>query len=178
MNAHTPIQLWTSTPLHQARLPDAQRLNDRILAGYAGLSDEDYSHRSHFIAGRFENLYLQRGRIPGLSEVLTLAEGAARDILGHPGPLRCGFWLNAMEAGHTTSEHTHEENDELLSAVYYVATPPDSGDLVLRDGPLRVRLTPTPGTCLFFPPDLPHWVEANQSPGLRLSIGMNFGPED
>jgi hypothetical protein len=163
MNAHTPIQLWTSTPLHQARLPDPQRLNDRILAGYAGLSDEDY---------------LQRGRIPGLSEVLTLAEGAARDILGHPGPLRCGFWLNAMEAGHTTSEHTHEENDELLSAVYYVATPPDSGDLVLRDGPLRVRLTPTPGTYLFFPPDLPHWVEANQSPGLRLSVGMNFGPAD
>jgi len=176
MNAHTPNHLWTSTPLHQARLPDAQRLNDRILAGYAGLSDEDYSHRSHFIAGRFENLYLQRGQIPGLSEVLAFAEEAARHILGHDGPLRCGFWLNAMEAGHTTSEHTHEENDELLSAVYYVAVPANSGDLVLRDGPLIVRLTPSPGIFLFFPPDLPHWVEANQSPGLRLSIGMNFGP--
>jgi hypothetical protein len=176
MNAHTPIQLWTSTPLHQARLPDAQRLNDRILAGYAAFSDEDYSHRSHFIAGRFENLYLQRDRIPGLSGVLAFAEEAARDILGHPGPLRCGFWLNAMEAGHTTSEHSHEENDELLSAVYYVAVPANSGDLVLRDGPLILRLTPSPGTFLFFPPELPHWVETNQSPGLRLSIGMNFGP--
>jgi hypothetical protein len=176
MNADSAIQLWTSTPLHQVRLPDAQRLNEQILAGYARLCAEDYSHLSHFIAGRFENLYTQRSQIPGLSQVLGFAEEAARKILGDLGPLRCGFWLNAMEAGHTTSEHTHEENDELLSAVYYVATPEDSGDLVLRNGPLIIRLTPSPGTCLLFPPDLPHWVETNQSPGLRLSIGMNFGP--
>lgn len=178
MNPQTKTRIWTSTRLHQARLPDAQPSNAQILAGYGDLSAEDYSHRSHFIAGRFENLYLQRGLIPGLAEVLSFAEGAARDILGHPGPLRCGFWLNAMEAGHTTSEHTHEENDELLSAVYYVAAPPDSGDLVLRDGPLLVRLAPSPGRFLFFPPALPHWVETNRSPGLRLSIGMNFGPLD
>lgn len=178
MNAQSPIQHWTSTPLHLVTLPGAERLNHEILAGYAGLSAGDYSHRSHFIDGRFENLYLERGQIPGLSAVLGSAEEAAREILGYPGPLRCGFWLNAMGAGHTTSEHTHEENDEVLSAVYYVATPANSGDLVLRDGPLIVRLAPTAGSFLFFPPDLPHWVEANQSPGLRLSVGMNFGPAD
>lgn len=178
MNALSAIQHWNSTPLHLIRLPDAERLNHQIFAGYAGLSAGDYSHRSHFIGGRFENLYLQGGQIPGLPEVLGFAEEAARGILGYPGPLRCGFWLNAMGAGHTTSEHTHEENDEMLSAVYYVATPANSGDLILRDGPLIVRLTPSPGSFLFFPPDLPHWVEANQSPGLRLSVGINFGPAD
>jgi len=178
MNAQTPIERWTSTPLHLVRLPQAEEVNRRILAGYRGLRADDYQHRSHFIAGRFENLYLRRDRVPGLPEVLAFAERAARDILLHPGALRCGFWLNAMEAGDTTSEHTHEENDELLSAVYYVAAPAESGDLVLRDGLLMVRLAPRPGTFLFFPPDLPHWVEANRSPGLRLSIGMNFGPAD
>ncbi len=178
MNTQPPIELWTSTPLHQVRLAEADALNADIVAGYLALGADDYSQRSHFIAGRFENLYLQREQIPGLAEVLGFAEAAARRILDHPGTLRCGFWLNAMEAGHTTSEHTHEENDELLSAVYYVAAPKDSGDLVLRDGPLTLRLQPVPGRALFFPPDLPHWVEANQSPGLRLSIGMNFGPAD
>jgi hypothetical protein len=49
---------------------------------------------------------------------------------------------------------------------------------MLRDGPLLIRQTPTAGTFLFFPPDLPHWVEANHSGRLRLSIGMNFGPAD
>jgi hypothetical protein len=178
MNTQTPIPVWTSTPLHQVRLPEAQRINGRILAGFAALAVEDYSHRSHYIAGRFENLYLQRGRIPGLAEVLVFAQEAAREVLRHPAPLRCGFWLNAMEAGNTTSEHTHEENDELLSGVYYAAAPPGSGDLVLRDGPLIVRLAPHPGTFLFFPPALPHWVETNGGPGLRLSVGMNFGPAD
>jgi hypothetical protein len=178
MPTQTPLHRWTSTPLHQVRLPDADRLNRQILAGYAALSEGDYRHRSHFIAGRFENLYLRPGQVPGLAGVLTVAEEAARGVLGRPGPLRCGFWLNAMEAGHSTSEHTHEEYDELLSAVYYVACPAHSGDLVLRDGPLLVRVTPRPGTFLFFPPDLPHWVETNRSPGLRLSIGMNFGPAD
>jgi hypothetical protein len=178
MSLQTPTTVWTSTPLHQARLPHAASLNEQILAGYAGLSDQDYSHQSHFIGGRFENLYLERGRISGLADVLTFAEGAARDILRHPGPLRGGFWLNAMEAGDTTSEHTHEENDELLSGVYYVAVPPDSGDLVLRDGPLIVRMTPRAGTFLFFPPSLTHWVETNHNPGLRLSVGMNFGSAD
>jgi hypothetical protein len=178
MNAVQPTQVWASTPVHHASLPEAERVNAQILAGFAGLTPEDYRYRSHFIAGRFENLYLERTRLPGIEQVLRHAETCARAVLGHPGPLRCGFWLNAMEAGHTTSEHTHEENDELLSGVYYVAVPAASGDLVLRDGPLLVRLTPSPGTFLFFPPDLPHWVESNQSPGLRLSIGMNFGPVD
>jgi ectoine hydroxylase-related dioxygenase (phytanoyl-CoA dioxygenase family) len=171
-------RLWTSTPFHQARLTDADSINASIVAAYLALPAEAYSHRSHFIAGRFENLYLDRDQIPGLVEVLTFAEGVVRHVLQHPGPLRCGFWLNAMEAGHTTSEHTHEENDEILSGVYYVAAPRNSGDLVLRDGPLIVRLKPNPGTALFFPPAMPHWVEANQSPGLRLSIGMNFGPAE
>jgi hypothetical protein len=168
--------IWTSTPVHHATLPEADRINGEILTGFTGLAPGDYRYRSHFIAGRFENLYLDRTRLPGLDRVLSHAEWCARAILGHPGPLRCGFWLNAMEAGHTTSEHTHEENDELLSGVYYVAVPVASGDLILRDGPLTVRLTPSPGTFLFFPPDLPHWAETNESLGLRLSIGINFGP--
>jgi oxalate decarboxylase/phosphoglucose isomerase-like protein (cupin superfamily) len=81
-----------------------------------------------------------------------------------------------MGSGESTSEHIHDENDELLSAVYYVAAPELSGDLLLYDGPLTIRVAPVPGTFLFFPPDLPHAVETNLSPRLRLSLGINFGP--
>jgi uncharacterized RmlC-like cupin family protein len=90
--------------------------------------------------------------------------------------LRCGFWFTAMGPGQSTSEHTHEENDELLSAVYYVEAPEGSGDLVLYDGPLAIHVAPEAGVLLFFPPALPHSVEANRSGRARLSIGINFGP--
>ncbi len=115
--------------------------------------------------------------MPVLGSLLDQALACAAHILGRsPTRLRCGFWLNAMEPGQSTSEHTHEEDDELLSAVYYVEAPEGSGDLVLYDGPLTLRLAPEAGTLLFFPPDLPHAVETNRSGRSRLSIGINFGP--
>ncbi len=54
--------------------------------------------------------------------------------------------------------------------------PPDSGDLILYDGPSTIRIEPRPGIFLFFPPNLPHAVETNRSALQRLSIGINIGP--
>jgi len=90
--------------------------------------------------------------------------------------LRCGFWFNAQRPGQFTSEHTHEELDELLSGVYYLSAPERSGDLILRDGPLSIHVTPAAGLFLFFPPNLSHRVETNRSDALRLSLAFNFGP--
>ena len=168
---------WCSSPIRQCVVPEAQDINPAIVAAYQSMATDDWSRRTHFIGGRFENLYLERERIPQLAPVLERVLGCAAVFLGRPADsLRCGFWLNAMEPGQATSEHTHEENDELLSAVYYVDADEESGDLVLYDGPLTIRCTPESGTLLFFPPDLPHAVEPNQSGRLRLSIGINIGP--
>ena len=172
-----PADLWQSAPIRRCAVSEAQALNRQILAGFLALGPEDFDRRSHLIAGRYENLYVDRARIPGLEPVLSQALACAGRILGRsPDGLRCGFWLNAAGPGQSTSEHTHDENDELLSAVYYVEVPTGAGDLVLYDGPLTIRVPPEAGILLFFPPDLPHAVETNRSGRFRLSIGINFGP--
>lgn len=99
----------------------------------------------------------------------------ARRILGRDA-LHFGFWFNEMQPGHETSLHTHEENDELLSAVYYVSAPPESGRLVVEEDEAQILITPRPGLLLLFPPDLPHAVERNASDRTRLSVAFNFGP--
>ena len=169
--------IWTSTPIHGSTLPDATRINDRILTAFAALTQEDFSRRTHFFGGRFENLYLDCDHIPELRIVLDHAEACAREILGWGSrPLRYGSWFNAQGPGQSTSEHSHEELDELLSGVYYLSVPVDSGDIVLSDGPLAMRVTPEAGMFLFFPPSLSHRVETNRSDALRLSLAFNFGP--
>jgi hypothetical protein len=170
-------RIWTSTPIHGSTLPDAESVNRRILAAFRELDKEDFSRRTHFFGGRYENLYLDRGRIPELASVLGHIEACTRKILDYgTHPLRVGFWFNAQGPQQSTTEHTHEENDELLSGVYYVNTPKDSGDLILIDGMLTTRVTPVAGTFLFFPPSLAHRVEVNRSPYQRLSIAFNVGP--
>jgi uncharacterized RmlC-like cupin family protein len=81
-----------------------------------------------------------------------------------------------MGPGHRTSLHTHEERDELLSAVYYVTAPAHCGDLVLDLSLTRLRLSPSPGLMVLFPPDVPHEVDVNRSGEDRLSVAFNFGP--
>ncbi|WP_089724474.1 putative 2OG-Fe(II) oxygenase [Candidatus Thiosymbion oneisti] len=169
--------LWTAAMVHGGSLADAERINRRILATFTDLTEADFSRRTHFFGGRFENLYLDRDRIPELRIILGQAERWAREILDWDDqPLRYGFWFNAQGPGQSTSEHTHEELDELLSGVYYLSAPEHSGDLILRDGRLSIHVTPEAGLFLFFPPSLSHRVETNRSDALRLSLAFNFGP--
>jgi hypothetical protein len=173
---HTPHQIAAITALHYPRAAD---LNAALAAAFAALADADFTRRSHFIGGRFENLYLDAERLPRLDELLRFATAAAAERLGPTYPrLRCGFWLNAMPPGSSTSRHSHEENDELLSGVYYVTAPAQSGDILFADGPFEIRVTPQPGMMLLFPPALLHWVEPHRGAGLRLSVAFNLGPAD
>jgi hypothetical protein len=168
---------WRSAALYRCRLDDAERVNAGIDAAVRRLGEADFDRRSHFVGGRFENLYVERTRLPDIAPVLDQAIACAARILERPiDSLRCGFWLNSTAPGQATSEHTHDEDDELLSAVYYVTVPPDSGNLVLYDGPATIHIEPESGTLVFFPPSLPHAVETNRSQTLRLSIGINIGP--
>lgn len=113
--------------------------------------------------------------MPEIAPVSAFARDVATRVLGRA-DLRCGFWFNAMSPGHRTTRHSHEENDEQLSAVYYVACPADSGRLILHDEAAQIIVTPQPGLLVVFPPDLPHEVEENRSEAMRLSVAFNFGP--
>ena len=166
-----------NSPLHLSFLPNATTRNRRVVRAYRALGEADYRDRSHYIDGRFENVYVETARIPELRLILAHAQACAREILAlDDRPLRSGLWFNDMGPGQSTSEHTHEEHDELLSAVYYLEVPENSGDLVLLDRWSSTRLTPRAGMFVFFAPSLPHRVETNRSGQSRLSLGINIGP--
>ena len=92
--------------------------------------------------------------------------------------LGIAFWFNEMRPGDITTLHTHNDDDELLSGVYYLDVPQDSGDIVFHTGDGKQTLTPARGDLFLFPPDLPHEVERNHSSGTRVSIAFNVGIRD
>ena len=85
-----------------------------------------------------------------------------------------------MPPGSTTTLHTHDDADELMSAVYYVNVPENSGRLVIHEkkdgvGSRKIEITPEAGDFIFFKPDVAHEVTRNNSAQSRLSIAFNFG---
>ncbi len=169
--------LFSLPSLHCARLGDAQETNRAILDRFEALRALPELRRTHLIAGRYENLYVPETMLPEIGPVVRAALGHARDLLGTP-DLKLGFWLNAMQPGESTSRHTHDDDDEMLVGVYYVSTPPGSGDLVLTQQGVQLRLRPEAGLFAFFSPRVPHEVEPNLSERLRLSVAFNFGSRD
>lgn len=163
--------------IHIGHLPDAPDINRQIVDSYNTLGEEDMLRRSHFFGGRFENLYLEHQRIPALGQVLTQATTFAASLLRMPQQaLKRGFWFNDMGPGAVTTKHDHDEDDELLSAVYYITVPENSGSLIIHDRHSKTEVTPEAGMFVFFAPTVMHSVSVNQSGEKRLSIGMNFGP--
>lgn len=168
----------TNSLIHTGFMPDAIELNRQIMEAYLQLGEHDFLKRTHFFNGRYENLYLQRERITAIGNVLQQAEQYALNILQNftGQKLRSGFWINDMGPGAVTTEHDHDEDDELLSGVYYVQVPPNSGELNIIDLYGHTLITPQAGMFVFFAPSVRHSVSMNNSGERRVSIGMNFGP--
>jgi len=176
MTQQIPQSLLTTARLHIGFMPDSEVLNRQILESYLQLREQDFLRRSHFFGGRYENLYFERTRIPAIARVLAQAENYAQNLLQQTNSLRSGFWINDMGPGESTTEHDHDEDDEMLSAVYYVQAPQNSGDLVIVDRHSRTLLTPQAGMFVFFAPSVVHSVSVNRSVERRISVGINFGP--
>jgi hypothetical protein len=164
---------------HEFTLAEPDKLNASLYARFMELSATDRIRQSHHFAGRFENIYIEEADIPAIATVLDVVKQQAGQLLGIPADtLKAGFWFNAMEAGHRTAAHHHDENDELLSAVYYIRVPENSGDLILHDDGKTIRIQPQEGKLVMFAPTVLHEVTANLGSGLRLSVAMNIGPAD
>lgn len=163
-------------PLHSVRLAQSGDYNAQLALACEQVADAPDTGRSHFVQGRFENLYPPRDRLPLIEPLISAVSQAARRILGRTDDFRVGFWINRMAPGHLTSRHSHEENDELLSAVYYVQVPQDSGQLVFHQQGASLRITPEAGMLLLFAPWLEHEVDPHRGEGVRLSVAFNLGP--
>jgi hypothetical protein len=168
--------LISNAQIHIGYMPNSDALNRQIIDAYLTLREQDFSRRTHFFGGRYENLYVERELIPAIARVLEQAESYAQHLLQYTEKLRSGFWINDMGPGESTTEHDHDEGDELLSAVYYLQAPNDSGDLVIADKHSRTLLTPQAGMFVFFAPSLVHSVSVNRNADRRVSMGINFGP--
>lgn len=162
--------------IHELPGSGAGALNQQILRDFLLHEHDENIRRSHLIDGRFENIYLGTEQVPVMQTVVQQARQAAREFLSLSYPLKAGFWFNAMYPGHATGVHTHDDDDECLSGVYYVTAPENSGDLILHTQEGLFTLIPKAGRFVFFPPEMRHEVSENQGQAFRLSVGMNFGP--
>ena len=144
---------------------------------FLALSGTDRIRQTHHFGGRFENIYIELADIPQMGRVLEAMKQQAGKMLNMAmDELKAGFWFNAMQPGQRTLLHNHDENDELLSAVYYIRVPGNSGDLILHAGGSRIRVRPQEGKLVMFAPSMPHEVTEHLGCGLRLSVAMNVGP--
>ena len=163
--------------LHIYDIVDLRTKNVNLANAILSLSDKTFTRRSHFFHGRYENLYLSADRLPGLRPILTTALERAAPILDLAAEqLRLGFWLNIMNKGDVTSLHSHDDDDELLSAVYYLQVPEGSGVFRLHIANEIMDVKPLAGRLMFFDPSLAHEVGEHHSKTPRISIGINIGP--
>lgn len=154
-------------------LPYHRAILERLVA----LKDSEQVHKSHFFAGRYENIYLDRNLIPELDPILEAAyHEAARILHCTTASLQLGFWFNLMQQGDVTLPHSHDDDDELLSATYYLQVPPGSGKLqLILPGGIR-SIEPVAGRFVFFHPEIEHEVTQHGHATPRISLGINFGP--
>lgn len=154
----------------------ALALNPALRACFEALRDAPTTRHSHYFGGRYENTYIDPAACPAFAELLQIArEHAAKILEKSESDLKVGGWFNAMRPGASTTLHSHDDDQELLSCVYYIEVAPGCGDLLLHYPDNSVTITPEAGMFVFFPPDLPHEVSPNHSRIERLSVGINVG---
>lgn len=151
-------------------------VNDLILENFKLLTDHDFKEKTHLFNGRYENIYLDVNVIPELKVIIQAATQYAVNILKTKKEnINLGYWLNWMQEGDVTTAHTHDDDDEVLSCVYYIRVPEKSGDLIITDNNKQTVIKAEEGTFVFFSPQILHEVSENKSQQPRLSIAFNFG---
>jgi hypothetical protein len=154
-------------------LQDMASVNAGIFSAFQALSPEEYNRQTHFFHGRYENIYIDEIRIPQLKILIDrIKEEIAKYLKADIRQIKMGFWLNVMMPGHMTTRHCHDDLDEVLSGVYYVKVPAQSGNLILYAED-KIEVEPQENMLVFFSPAVEHEVLVNMSKDIRLSIGFN-----
>lgn len=163
--------------IHVYECIEHRTANAALAQAILGLSDDMFERRSHFFHGRYENLYLDATKLPTLRDVLETGVSKSAALLQCPvESIKLGFWLNIMNKGDITTLHSHDDEDELLSAVYYIQVPPGSGVFKWHAADKVEMIEPVAGCFMFFDPAIPHEVSEHRNEIPRISIGINIGP--
>jgi hypothetical protein len=167
----------TTALCHVLASPQCLPAHAAIIAKLFELKDGEQARKSHYFSGRYENIYLDRTLVPGLGAILNIALTEAAQLLScGPDTLQLGFWFNLMQQGDVTLPHSHDDDDELLSATYYLQIPPASGSLLLQLPAGERHIDPVEGNFVFFHPRIEHEVTRHQHTTPRISLGINIGP--
>lgn len=140
---------------------------------------------SHKINGRWENQYLDIQFVPQARDIFKMASELSKELtsesvlvphkeLGYP---LNEFWFNVTVPGESTGWHDHKKN-AVISGVYYLHIPENSGDLVLRKKEngkwLEWIIKSETGKMILFPSHLEHSVQCNRSKEKRISLSFNL----
>ena len=85
------------SPFYEFYFPDADDTNPLVIDGYLNKLESSEVRKSHFFSGRYENIYIDRNEVPGLSTLIPFWIASAAQVLDkNSDDLRCGFWFNDM----------------------------------------------------------------------------------
>ena len=169
----TPVAKETC---HVAACTPCLAAHDAIIRQLLQLKDSAQVRKTHFFAGRYENIYFEQDKLPELESILDFALSEASKLLAcQSEELHLGFWFNLMQQGDVTLPHAHDDDDELLSATYYLQIPPESGKLLLKLPAGNRTIDPITGNFVFFHPAVEHEVTRHPHTTPRISLGINIG---
>lgn len=201
---HVEEQVMTlcfPTPIWRFEFSDFEPVNDAIRKQLAALDwrklDQENAQSFGALHSFKEDRFIPIEDFPSVRIVLEYFLSACNEIARErkwdlrESQLTLGnFWVHATAPGEVTQSHTHKP--AVLSGVYYVDKPEQSGDLVFVDVnqfhdyepkslPGEVDPISTPqvivgageGTMIVFPSWLPHKVPKNLSSQDRVSISFN-----
>ena len=141
--------------------------------------------KTHNINGRWENLYLDIHYVPEVKNILLFACRTAKNLIGKNvfvpvkelGFPNNEFWFNIACKDESTRWHNHK-NGAVLSGVYYLQVPKNSGNITFRQnkGTEVVQWTSISekGKMILFDSNIQHCVPANQNHKKRISIAFNI----
>ena len=141
--------------------------------------------KSHYIMGRWENIYIPISNVPQVVNILRLAGKMANKILDKQaivphkelGHSHDEFWFNIAKPGQSTAWHDHKKG-AILSGVYYIDIPEKGGNIKFRkteNNSYEEWVIPSvTGQMIFFPSVLDHAVEENKADRERISLAFNF----
>lgn len=187
------------TPIHVAKHGDAGNLNKKLSKACYDIKKhvpnslpEGNSNEHYSTLWSQPNLLDQKEfkdlRSFIVTEVNVFADFLRLDIKNYPLRLN-DSWVNIHGAGHSQEPHVHPNH--VISGVYYVKAPKNSGDLMLHSPfkmqmiqpptteitPYTARTIPVPveeGVVVLFQSFTEHSVQVNKSNDDRISISFNF----
>lgn len=123
-----------------------------------------------------------------IDSVTTKVQEVYKDLGITKEPTLGNYWFNINEKYHYNTAHNHPGS--YVSAVLYVKAPKDCGELVIeRPDPFvdwiheyennennvtKIKQIPREKLLIIFPAYMRHYVEANMSDDVRISIAFNF----